>query len=137
MEIQPVHHASCHCGAVQLELDLPDGLVEPRRCDCSLCRRRGAIVASVPLGGLRILAGEDQLSLYQFGTHTAKHYFCSQCGIYTHHQRRSKPHEYGFNVGCLEGVNPYELDEVPVLHGVRHPADHPDEPAEERDDYKG
>lgn len=129
MEIQPVHRASCHCGAVQLELDLPNGLVELRRCDCSLCRRRGAIVASVPLDGLRILAGEDQLSLYQFGTHTAKHYFCSQCGIYTHHQRRSKPHEYGFNVGCLEGVNPYELVEVPVLHGVRHPADHPDEPA--------
>lgn len=137
MEIQPVHPASCHCGAVRLELELPDGLVEPRRCDCSLCRRRGAIVASVPLDGLRILAGEDQLSLYQFGTHTAKYYFCSQCGIYTHHQRRSKPHEYGFNVGCLEGVNPYELGEVPVLHGVRHSGDHPDEPAEERDDYKG
>ena len=128
MEIQPVHPASCHCGAVRLELDLPDGLVEPRRCDCSLCRRRGAIVASVPLDGLSILAGEDQLSLYQFGTHTAKHYFCSHCGIYTHHQRRSKPDEYGFNVGCLEGVNPYELEDVPVRHGVRHPADHPDEP---------
>lgn len=129
MEIQAVHPASCHCGAVRFELDLPDGLVEPRRCDCSLCRRRGAIVASVPLDGLRILAGEDQLSLYQFGSHTAKHYFCSRCGIYTHHQRRSRPREYGFNVGCLEGVNPYELGEVPVRHGVRHPADHPDEPA--------
>lgn len=128
MELQSVHPASCHCGAIRFELDLPDGLVEPRRCDCSLCRRRGAIVASVPLDGLRILAGQDQLSLYQFGSHTAKHYFCSHCGIYTHHQRRSRPLEYGFNVGCLEGVNPYELVEVPVLHGVRHPADHPDEP---------
>jgi hypothetical protein len=129
MEIEPVHRASCHCGAVQLELDLPDGLVELRRCDCSLCRRRGAIVASVPLEGLRVIAGRDMLSLYQFGTCTAEHYFCSRCGIYTHHRRRSRPHEYGFNVGCLEGVNPYELGEVPVRHGVRHPADHPDEPA--------
>lgn len=44
--IHPKHRASCHCGAVVLELDLPDGLVDIRRCDCSLCRRRGAIVAS-------------------------------------------------------------------------------------------
>lgn len=32
------------------------------------------------------------------------------CGIYTHHQRRSNPSEYGFNVACLEGVDPYALD---------------------------
>ncbi len=28
------------------------------------------------------------------------------CGIYSHHQRRSKPELYGYNVACLEGVNP-------------------------------
>ncbi|MEK7737628.1 MAG: GFA family protein, partial [Pseudomonadota bacterium] len=88
-EIQPKHRASCHCGAVVLELDLPDGIVDPRRCDCSMCRRRGAIVASVPLAGITILQGEQALRLYQFNTKTAKHYFCVHCGIYTHHQRRS------------------------------------------------
>ena len=50
--IQGKHRASCHCGAVVLELSLPHGVVDPRRCDCSLCRRRGAIVASVRLSGL-------------------------------------------------------------------------------------
>ncbi|WP_027252162.1 GFA family protein [Photobacterium halotolerans] len=123
MVIQPVHRASCHCGSVVLELSLPQGLVDPRRCDCSMCRRRGAIVASVPLYGITIIKGEDKLSLYQFNTHTAKHYFCSVCGIYTHHQRRSHPEQYGFNVACLEGVNPFELDNVPVNDGVNHPAD--------------
>lgn len=123
MVIQPVHRASCHCGSVVLELSLPKGLVDPRRCDCSMCRRRGAIVASVPLNGITIIKGEDKLSLYQFNTHTAKHYFCSVCGIYTHHQRRSHPEQYGFNVACLEGVNPFELDNVPVNDGVNHPAD--------------
>lgn len=123
MVIQPVHRASCHCGSVVLELSLPQGLVDPRRCDCSMCRRRGAIVASVPLDGITIIKGEDKLSLYQFNTHTAKHYFCSVCGIYTHHQRRSHPEQYGFNVACLEGVNPFELDNVPVNDGVNHPAD--------------
>jgi hypothetical protein len=122
-DILPKHRASCHCGAVVLELDLPDGIVDPRRCDCSICRRKGAVAASVPLAGLRILQGADKLTLYQFNTKTARHYFCSTCGIYTHHQRRSNPQEYGYNVACLDGVNPFDLGEVVTLDGVNHPSD--------------
>jgi hypothetical protein len=125
MKINAVHKASCHCGAVELELTLPEGLDEPRRCDCSMCRMRGAIAASVPLEGLKITLGEDVLSLYQFNTMTAKHYFCSRCGIYTHHQRRSNPEQFAFNVACLEGINPYELGEVPIHDGINHSADRP------------
>lgn len=121
--INSKHRASCHCGAVVLELDLPDGLVDIRRCDCSLCRRRGAIVASVPLSGIRVVQGEEVLRLYQFNTRMARHYFCSVCGIYTHHQRRSNPSQYGFNVACLEGINPMHIEGIPVSDGVNHPAD--------------
>jgi hypothetical protein len=121
--IHPRHRASCHCGAVILELDLPDGIVDPKRCDCSMCRRRGSIAASVSLAGLRIVQGEDALTLYQFNTYTAKHYFCSRCGIYTHHQRRSNPDEYGYNIACLDGVNPFDLGTVPTHDGIHHPAD--------------
>jgi hypothetical protein len=121
--IDPKHRASCHCGTVVLELDLPDGVVNPRRCDCSICRRKGAIVASVPLSGIRVLQGESSLKQYQFNTMTARHYFCANCGTYTHHQRRSNPNEYGYNVGCLEGVNPFALEPVPLNDGVNHPAD--------------
>ncbi len=124
-EIKPCHPASCHCGAVVFELDLPEGIVDPRRCDCSLCRRKGAIMASVPLSGIRIIQGEDTLTLYQFNTKIAKHFFCSKCGIYTHHQRRSKSELYGYNVGCLEGVNPFDLGNIPTRDGVRHPSDYP------------
>ncbi|MBG59296.1 MAG: aldehyde-activating protein [Peredibacter sp.] len=123
MEILPKHKLTCHCGSIELELSLPNGLENPRRCDCSMCKRRGAIVASVSLDRLKILKGEEFLSLYQFNTKTAKHYFCSKCGIYTHHQRRSNPTQYGFNVACLEGVNPFELENVPVMDGVNHPSD--------------
>jgi len=117
------HRLSCHCGSIEILLDLPDGIVKPRRCNCSICRRRGAIVASVKLHQLTIIKGQDKLSRYQFNTHTAEHFFCSFCGIYTHHQRRSDPSEYGYNVGCLEEVNPYELMEVPVNDGINHPSD--------------
>lgn len=121
--VRQKHRATCHCGAVELELHLPDGIVDPRRCDCSICRRRGAVVASVPLAGLRVVKGAGHLKQYQFGTHTAKHYFCSNCGIYTHHQRRSDPEQYGYNVGCLEGINPFAIANVPTNDGVDHPAD--------------
>ncbi len=117
------HTASCHCGSVVIELDLPDGIVDLRRCDCSLCRRRGAIAASVSLSGINIIKGEDSLKLYQFNTNTAKHYFCGNCGIYTHHQRRSNPTQFGFNVACLEGINPLKIEGIPTNDGVNHPAD--------------
>jgi len=123
MDIKPIHKASCHCGSVELEVSLPNGLVDPHRCDCSICRRRGAIVSPVLLDDIKIVKGNETLSLYQFNTMTAKHYFCSKCGIYTHHQRRSNPKEYSFNVACLEGVNSYDLGEVPILNGINHPAD--------------
>ena len=99
--IKSTHKATCHCGGVEINLDLPNGLEDLSRCDCSLCRRRGAIVASVPLSGMRFVKGEENLVLYQFNTKTAKQCFCKVCGIYTHHQRRSNPGQYGFNVAVL------------------------------------
>jgi hypothetical protein len=121
--INPKHKATCHCGAIELELELPDGVVDPRRCDCSMCRRKGAIVASVPLAGLTIIKGREELGLYQFNTLAARHYFCTKCGIHTHHQRRSNPALYSYNVGCLEGINPFDIDDVALYDGVNHPAD--------------
>lgn len=123
VKIQPKHKASCHCGSVELELDLPDGLIDVRRCDCSLCSRRGAVAASIPLSAINIKKGADKLTLYQFNTKTAKHFFCSNCGIYTHHQRRSNPEQYGINVACLEGINPLKIKDIPTFDGVNHPAD--------------
>lgn len=122
--IKPLHRATCHCGAVELELQLPEGIVDPRRCNCSICRRKGAMVGSVPLDHLRVVRGASVLSLYQFDTQEAEHYFCSICGIYTHHKRRSNPNQYGINLGCLEGVDPSLIGEVPTYDGANnHPSD--------------
>lgn len=123
VQVLAKHRLSCHCGSVVLELDLPNGIVDPRRCDCSICRRKGAVVASVKLDGIKVLRGAEVLKLYQFNTKIAKHYFCSNCGIYTHHQRRSNPSQYGYNVGCLEGINPFLIENVQVNDGINHPAD--------------
>ncbi|WP_106476401.1 GFA family protein [Phytohalomonas tamaricis] len=113
--------ASCHCGAVTLRFPLED-FTSVRRCDCSFCRRRGAIAASVPIEKLEV-SGAEHLALYEWGTKTAKHYFCKTCGIYTHHRRRSNPSEYGINVGNIYGINPRDLGEIPWSDGANHPSD--------------
>lgn len=116
---------ACHCGAVRFHVHLNDGLRSVRRCNCSYCRMRGAVVVSAEVGGLHILQGADVLTLYQFHSMTARHWFCSRCGIYTHHQRRSNPNQYGVNVACLEGVSPFDFEQVPVSEGQSHPSDNP------------
>jgi hypothetical protein len=116
---------ACHCGTVRFHVRLSHGVHSARRCTCSMCRMRGAIAVSAQLEDFELRAGEEALGLYQFNTMTAKHYFCSKCGIYTHHQRRSDPSQYGVNVACLAGISPFDFDEVEVLDGVNHPADRP------------
>ena len=117
-----VRNGACHCGAVKFTADVAEPL-RGSRCDCSICSIKGAVTVGTPLDGLRILEGEDLLTLYQFNTKVAKHYFCSRCGAYTFHQRRSDPDTYGVNVACL-GLNPYhDFPDVPVNDGVRHPRD--------------
>lgn len=118
-----VHNAACHCGAVQFTVRLTDEFKTIRRCSCSYCRMRGAIAASAPLDGIDFVKGKENLTLYQFNTGTAKHYFCRTCGIYTHHQRRSNPNELGINVACLEGISPFDFPEVIVNDGINHPSD--------------
>lgn len=95
---------SCHCGAVRFQVS--GDIAELTTCDCSLCVKKNALMAKVHESALAITAGEDALSLYQWNTRRAKHYFCSRCGIYTFHRKRSAPDHYGVNVFCLDGFDP-------------------------------
>lgn len=113
---------SCHCNAVQFTVKLSNGIASARRCDCSLCARRGAVAVSAAKADITYTAGQEHLTLYQFNTKTAEHYFCAICGIYTHHRRRSNPDEIGVNLACLDGHTPF-LPEVLVHDGQNHPTD--------------
>ena len=120
---RPVYQATCHCGTVRFLLRLTDGVRTARRCNCSICRMRGAVAVSANLSDITVIQGEEALTLYQFNTHEAKHYFCSKCGIYTFHQRRSVPDQFGVNVACIEGMSPFDFLEIPVSEGRTHPKD--------------
>lgn len=115
--------ASCHCGAVEIEFAMVGALEDLRRCDCSLCRRVKPAAVTSRVDELSVAKGQDRLSLYQFGTMTAKHWFCSICGTHVYHQRRSNPNEYGINIGCVHDVDPRLAGEAAWVDGVDHPSD--------------
>lgn len=115
--------AQCHCGAVAFNVKLLDGLNTARRCNCSFCRMRGAVVVFAPVSGLEVVKGKETLSEYRFNSGEAVHYFCSICGIYTFHQSRSNPEQYGVNAACLTGVSPFDFASLPVTDGNNHPRD--------------
>lgn len=111
----PEYTGSCHCGAVRFRAKT--ALAPVVRCNCSLCRRKGILMATAEPEDFELLQGEEQLSCYQFNTMTARHYFCSICGIYTFHRPRTDPRLYRINVGCLEGVDSLAL-EADVIDGA-------------------
>jgi hypothetical protein len=116
-------NGACHCGCVRFSVKLLDGFNTIRRCTCSYCRMRGGTPVSARAEELTILTGAEVLKLYRFNTGVAEHYFCSNCGIYTHHRRRSNSALFGVNVACLEGVSPFDFPDIPVVDGVNHPND--------------
>jgi hypothetical protein len=95
---------SCHCQAVRFEIETD--LAELTTCDCSICRRKNALMVRVHEDQFRLLDGQSALSRYQFHTLTAEHYFCNVCGIYPFHRKRVTPDFYGVNVYCLADFDP-------------------------------
>ena len=115
---------TCHCKKVEVEISLPEiGFSKLIRCNCSICKRKGAIMSMVKNEDFKIVKGKSELKLYQFNTKVAKHYFCNECGIYTHHNPRSNPAMTGFNIGCINDVDTFNLKKVSVNNGHNHPLD--------------
>jgi len=91
----------CHCGAVRFEVLVPDE-VEVQACNCSICRMTGFLHLIVPRSRFRVLSGDGSLTTYTFNTNSAKHLFCSVCGIKSFYVPRSHPDGYSVNFRCLD-----------------------------------
>jgi hypothetical protein len=104
------YHGSCHCGAIRFSFEC-EPITKGVRCNCSICARKGALMSPerVPAEKLKIETGDDALALYQFGTKTAKHYFCRHCGIYPFHEAALKPGHYRINLGCVDEIDSLAL----------------------------
>ena len=101
------YKGSCHCGAVQFEVEAPEALV-CQECNCSICSKSGYLHLIVPGSKFKLLQGEDNITTYTFDTGEAKHHFCKTCGIKSFYIPRSNPDGVDVNVRCLE-PEPKEL----------------------------
>ena len=103
MTDQQTYSGSCHCGRVRFEFQA--NIASAMECNCSLCRRKGALWHAASDTALRIVSGEEELTLYQFGTMTAKHYSCRHCGVSPLTRPRLDPTRWAVNLRCIEGLD--------------------------------
>ncbi|WP_196160464.1 GFA family protein [Reinekea sp. G2M2-21] len=104
------YQGHCHCGSVTFEVTANEPITSGVRCNCSLCRRKAAVMVIVDNVQFKLTGGQDALSEYQWNTKLAHHYFCSKCGIYTHHQPRTMQDKIGFNAACVDELEPLTFD---------------------------
>ncbi|MBM3340714.1 MAG: GFA family protein [Betaproteobacteria bacterium] len=95
------HTGGCHCGRVRFEVLAPAAL-EVSDCNCTICSKSGYLHLIVPADRFKLLAGGEVLTNYGFNTNTAKHLFCSVCGIKSFYVPRSHPDGYSVNARCLD-----------------------------------
>jgi hypothetical protein len=95
------HSGGCHCGRVRFEVVAP-AVLQVEDCNCSICSKSGYLHLTVPKSRFRLLKGSDVLTTYQFNTRTAKHMFCSVCGIKSFYVPRSHPEGFSVNARCLD-----------------------------------
>lgn len=100
----------CHCGAVRFRVRSRRE-IEVTECNCSICRQTGYLHLIVPAGDFELLSGEDVLTEYRFNTGTARHLFCSCCGIKSFYVPRSHPDGVSVNARCLD---PGQVDHMTV-----------------------
>ncbi|MEP7042816.1 MAG: GFA family protein [Dokdonella sp.] len=106
-----VHSGGCHCRRVRFEVDAP-AVIEALDCNCSICRMSGFLHLIVPATRFRLLEGAQQLREYTFNTGSAKHRFCTHCGIKSFYIPRSHPHGIDVNVRCLDAATIARIDIV-------------------------
>lgn len=114
----PTFSGSCHCGAITFAIDADAMERDLYRCNCSLCIKKAIIMKPVRREDFRLTGGEAALSAYKWNKQIAEHFFCSLCGVYTHHKRRSDPSQISVNFGCLNNAIIPPEHEIGLVNGA-------------------
>lgn len=107
--------ARCHCGRIRFSFRTEE-ITTGKRCNCSICIRKGAVVSSMYIPAEDFTSHEDMSLLcdYRWGDHDVNHLFCKRCGIYPYHG--GPTWGYRVNLGCVEGLDPLSL-EIGLMDG--------------------
>ena len=108
------HSGSCHCGRIAFSVEGEIGTVID--CNCSICRRRGHLLAFFPRSALTLHTPEADLATYTFNRHAIRHRFCPVCGCGPFGEGvdpKSGEATVAVNVRCLPEVDLASLKVVP------------------------
>ena len=117
------HHGGCHCGNVRWTLTTRLGAAQlpVRACQCTFCRRHGALTSSDPAGTLGF-AVQDPVALlrYRFATGTAEFLLCARCGVYVGAVMKEDGRRFGIvNLNSLDA----RADLTPVPEAMDYSAE--------------
>ena len=115
-EPKVVHRGGCHCGAVRFEFQSPSSITVID-CNCSVCAKSGFLHLIVDADDFSLTCGEDVLTSYTFNTQTARHLFCSRCGIKSFYIPRSHPNGYSINARCVDRGSYTRMD-IEAFDGI-------------------
>jgi hypothetical protein len=104
--MKKTYTGGCHCGKVRFEAQAD--IAEVIACNCSRCRKVGALLSAVAEPEFKLLSGKEELSDYRFNKGTIHHPFCRTCGIqsYAYGKGPGGVDMVMLNVRCLDGVDP-------------------------------
>ena len=118
------HKGGCHCGRVRFEVIAP-AILQVDDCNCSICSKAGFLHLIVPAERFKLLTGREALTTYSFNTHTAKHLFCSTCGIKSFYVPRSHPDGFSVNARCLDGGTVEDM-QIRAIDGLQWEKQYPE-----------
>ena len=103
--------ASCHCGAVHMEIGRrPQSVTQ---CTCSICHRYGAHWAYYTRKSVRVSDQEGVLAAYVWGDKTIEFYHCTRCGCVTHYESVEKNDDSRIAVNARI-MSPADIEDVPI-----------------------
>jgi hypothetical protein len=110
------YNASCHCGRVRFSFRSPE-ITAGKRCDCSLCVRRGAVLSwtYIPAADFTPHGEPADQGVYLWNEKVLHNHFCKTCGIFTYIGDGDDAVDgYRVNLGCVEGLDVLALAISPI-----------------------
>ena len=114
------HRGSCHCGKVRFQIHSNDIYAGVYRCNCTLCQKKSIVMKAEHKFHFKLVSGADNLLSYKWNKNIAEHYFCKNCGVYTHHKRRRDPNQFCINYACLDDIDMPSEDAIGSANGAGH-----------------
>ena len=115
-----IFEGSCHCKKVRFQVETNNIYKDLYRCNCSLCKKKSIIMKPISQEFFSLTKGMEFLGLYKWNKNIAKHYFCRECGVYTHHKRRRYPDQIAINFACLDNLDISKEINITLVDGASY-----------------